>query len=265
MCTLEPVSRCDGVFIMRKRRIWWLLLVVFVINGCSWSQNWSLETHEQQLSAGKGIYAFDPQTILQSLARGEVNTFTLRSATQAPPSAELPAVQWSQADFYRITQAFHESVWKEPIESWKLNLLLFKLDCVYAPLGPQFVGFKLFRTTLKGQVSSRLERNIDIEPQQNQVSWIGIEYYPERFQWSSFDLAQVKIPAERALQIAEKQGGQEVRSAAENKCWIIGQLAAGVMNNDWQISYTGEGLVPLLTIYIDEETGEYKVTYRKTK
>jgi hypothetical protein len=250
---------------MWERRIWWVLFVVLMINGCSWSQDWSLETHEQEISGGEGDYTFDAQTILQSLARGKANVFTLQPAVQEPPKASLPPVQWSQADFYRIAQAFHESVWQEPIESWKLKLLLFKLGCEHAPLGPQFVSFKLFRTTLTRQVSSRLERNLYIEPQQNQASWIGIEYYPERFRWSSFDLAQVKIPAEQALQIAEKHGGQEVRSAVENRCWILGQLAAGIMNNNWQISYTGEELVPLLTIYVDEQTGEYKVTYRKTK
>ncbi len=244
---------------MRKRHFGWILLVMLA-SSCRWSPDWSLETHEQQISEGNGVYAFDSQMILQSLAQGKTNVFTLQSATPESPRADLPLVQWGQADFYRVAQAFHEFVWQEPMESWKLKGIFFRLRCEYAPLGPQFVSFTIFKTTRIRQVDSRLERNVYVEPQQDQVSWIGIEYYPERFRWSSFDLAQVKIPAERALQIAESQGGREARLAVDNKCDIYGSLVANLSNSDWELRYSGERAVLLFGINIDEQTGEYKIT-----
>jgi hypothetical protein len=249
---------------MRKQYIWALLVVLLASSACD-AQDFSLEIKEQQISGGNGVYAFDSQTVLQSMAQGKMNVFTLQSATPESPQPDLPPVRWSQSDFYRIAQALHESIWREPIEGWKLNQILFRVKCVDAPLGPQFVGFKMFKTARIREANSRLERNVYVEPRQNQAGWTGIEYYPERFRWSSLDLAQVKIPAEQALQIAESQGGRETRLAVENKCEIFGSLVAGVRNNDWQISYSGERLALLFEINVDEQTGEYKITHRKPK
>ena len=143
---------------MRKRHLWWILFVILA-SSCRWSPNWSLETHEQQVSSGDGVYAFDSTTILQSLAQGKKNLFTPQSATQEPSKSDLPPVQWSQTDFYRVAQAFHELVWQESMEGWKLRDIFFRLKCEYAPSGPQFVNFAIFKTTRTRQVDSRLERN----------------------------------------------------------------------------------------------------------
>jgi len=248
---------------MQKRYVWWAVLIVVIASLACEAQDFSPEIKEEQISSGEGVYTFDSQTILQSLAQSETSVFTLQLSTPESPRTGLPPVQWSQVDFYRIAQAFHEFAWQEPIESWKLNELFFKLDCEHAPLGPQFMSLDLFKSVHVRQTNSRLWRAIFIKPQQNQVSWIGIEYYPERSRWSSLDFAQIKIPAEQALQIAESQGGQEARLAAENKCWIDGALVAGLRDNDWRIAYTGEGLVRLFEINIDEQTGTYKIVYPK--
>ena len=249
---------------MRKKCIWALLAVLLVSLACE-SQDLSLEIKEQQISRGNGVYAFNSQTILQSLAQGKMNVFALQSATPESSQADSPPVRWSQTDFFRVAQAFHESVWQEPMKSWKLNDIFFRLRCEYAPLGPQFVSFKMFKTARIREANSRLERNIDIRPQQNQASWTGIEYYPERSRWPSLDLAQIKILAEQALHIAESHGGQEARLTIENKCDIFGSLVAGLRDNDWRVSYSGEPDVRLFEMNIDEQTGEYKITHQKTE
>jgi hypothetical protein len=88
--------------------------------------------------------------------------------------------------------------------------------------------------------------------------------YPERSRWRTLDLAQLKIPAEQALQIAETWGGHLERWKVEDRCDISGILIAGEKDNDWRIRYYPQDIGGLLfEIQVDEQTGKTKVTYPK--
>lgn len=248
---------------MQKCR-WSLLLTALV--SLTWVlQDCSLETKEQGISRGRGYYAIEAQTILESLDRGEMDVFAPQLATPETTPADLLPVQWSQADYYRIAQTFHQFVWQDPMESWELYDLFFRLDCEYASLGPQYASFTLFKTVRVRERDSRLERTLFIKPLQNQIWWIETEYYPDVFSLSPLDLSQIKIPAETALQIAERHGGQEARLAAANECLIFEQLVAGVRDNNWRVSYSAGRETTLFEVHIDEQTGEYTVIHSEAE
>lgn len=243
-----------------KRKIKLVLLITIlagVLFGCRF---FSME-NEQLVSYQEGAHTMDSQTILQSLANGNTRVFTLLTATpDATPQDTLSPVHWSQADYLQIAKAFHEMQWKEPLGNWKLRSFIFRIDgCENAPLGPQFVSFKFFKIVHTREEDSRLVHNIYIHPRQNLVEWGDAEYFPQVEQWSYLDLMKIEIPAEQALRIAESQGGQQARLTVEkDKCWILGELVAGIRNNNWEISYLS-GQTTVFEINIDKQTGEYQI------
>ncbi len=221
-----------------------------------------IDTHEAAMSEEMGAYSFDAQTVRQSLAAGQSDIFTqLPEFIVAPQWTEAPPVQWRQDDFYRVAQAVHQLAWQEPLEGWKIKQVFFRLRCAEAADGPQFMSFDLFKIVRIRQANSRLERRLNVEPQRNQISWSGAEYYPERFRWLALDPTQIKIPAEQALQIAETFGGGVARWKVEDRCDIFGTLGAGVKGNSWLISYSGNIGGQLFDIQVDGQTGKTKVVY----
>lgn len=251
---------------MRTRGIWALLLLLLFGSGCcNMLFPDGIGTKEDQLSSENGNYTFDAQTVLQSLAAGQKDVFTPQVVTPAPWWTAAPPAQWRQADFFRTAQAFSEAIWQEPIESWQLHLIGFRVQCVDAEDGPQAVDIRLFRSVPARQATSRRERYLYIEPQQGQIHFWGVEKYPDRFRWQAMDLARIRITAEQALQIAETWGGHLERWKVEDRCNISGILMAGQRDNDWRITYYADIGPRLFEIQVDEQTGKTKITYPQYK
>lgn len=251
MNTVPSAERRTG---MRKRRIRCLLFLVSIA-GLSCGSLFTMK-EEQAISSDAATYTIDAQTILQSLDQTNIDVFKLEMATPESTPERLPSVRWSQTDYYRVAQAFHEFVWQESLDKWKLNLIFFRLDCTDAALGPQMMSFDMFRMDKTREGDSRIDRSIYIWPQQNQLHWSEAEYYPVRFRKSVLDLTKVEIMAEEALRIAEEHGGRNARLASNNTCVISGHLGADTRYNGWLVSYRGEGSITLFEVVIDERTGE---------
>jgi len=57
--------------------------------------------------------------------------------------------------------------------------------------------------------------------------------------WESVDLSKVKISADEALRIAEKDGGQEKRVAIDNACDIsVGISRNTIVYDGWMVNYS---------------------------
>jgi hypothetical protein len=186
-------------------------------------------------SRGEGVYGFNPETVLDELARGETDVFVPRTATPRPALAgDLPPVRWTQADFYRLAQAFQTYLWPEPVERWQVDQLTFQLNCTDAPLGPQWLGIMLFRTAPAGAegyddgYDSRFERSIYFDPRQGTIRWWESRISPNMRTRPALDLDRLQVTAEQALQIAEQHGGEAARLAVENKCHIEVAIVGGL-------------------------------------
>jgi hypothetical protein len=222
--------------------------------------------NEDVISRNEGYYTIRTDSILTILDQGSTDVFiprvTTPEATSFPPSEP---VRWSQADYLRIAEGFSEFVWKESLESWKLNMMLFRLDCEDVSNGPQRAYFTFFKIIQTGEHESRVTREIWIEPFQNSVSWHEIELSPNLYRQHSIELAEIKITVQAALHIAEQNGGNEVRSAVENACVIFLTLAPGSIYDGWQVGYSGKGPTDLFTIHIEPVTGNFAIVHPKKK
>ena len=233
-----------------------LILLAIILSAC---RLFSFGT-EDTMYWKETAYTIDPDTILDSLAQGKKDVFTLQTAT---PEAELPPasepVHWSQSDFYRIAQALHEYVWNESVEEWYLPDMEFGMDCQGAFDGPQYGRFVFYKFVHIREQESRIEHDIYILHQENTVRVFETEYYPRLETWQNIDWAKVKISVTDALQIAERNGGYEARSNENNECKISLALAPGSKYEGWQVMYTGNNRTRLFDIHINTLTGEYKI------
>lgn len=240
-----------------------IAIVILAILVCLTLTSLVSKQQEERVSSNEGTYSFNSQTILQSLAQGNMNVFALQMATPSPSPTNLSGIQWRQTDYISLANAFNQFTQKGTLDAWSMKRLSSGLDCKYAPLGPQDMTFNLFKTVHVSQGDSRLERNLYLQPQQNLISWDEEEYHPYLEGQLSFDLVQIKIPAEKALQIAEMEGGKKARLTVNNICQIVLSITAGSENDNWRISYLGYHGDSLFEIAIDKQTGEYKIIYSK--
>jgi hypothetical protein len=245
------------------RRHKFSILIVLLLLG-QFTTSCDLDVKEIGYPRGKGVYAFDPQTVFAALARGETDVFVPQAAAPQPGlEGDLPPVRWTQADFYSLLRAFHATVWQEPLENWSLNDLFFALDCADTNLGLQWFSVELYRTAPAGAegyddgYDSRFERHIFINPRQGTIEWWETRIAPNMRSRPALDLDAVQVTAEQALQIAERHGGEAGRLAAGNACQIRVTVVGGLRDGDWQVDYDFSGSP--LVIQVDAQTGAYQV------
>ena len=227
-------------------------IVFFALISCS-----SLSLRDQEIiRRAQEYYLINPNTIVADIAQGKTGIFTPQSVTPEPPlSTSLSIVQWSQANYLDIARALHQFVWNEPIEAWNIRHISFSMKCEDILNGPQFGYFIFYKVAKTREEESLFEHQIYIDPSNNSVSWSEVEYYPNLARQRAIELSQYKLSISDALQIAEKNGGEEIRMEIDNDCKVRVQLFN--TNNDWRVSYVQ--VLDLFVIDVDALTGEYKI------
>lgn len=206
-----------------------LLLMTF---GCN------IDRTENVNIKSENFFAFDPTSILSSIEKGAKDTFSpideepgLQSTSQSQP------VTWKQADYFRLAEALNEKVGGESFENWNLKEMYFSLGCNQVELGFQYGQFKFFQIRNANNEEIRVERFIEIDPTRNFARAMEVEYSPNLENWKAIDLQTIRVSAEEALSIAEKNGGYEKRTAVENKCGISVGTSQDI-NTDWLTIYS---------------------------
>ena len=95
----------------------------------------------------KSSYKIEPETILASIDRGEMQVFKQTAiAQQNPPEETNP---WQQADFIKVTRALNQFVWEEPLSGWRLYSMHFSTPCKDNLSGFAESDFYYFKTTFR--------------------------------------------------------------------------------------------------------------------
>jgi hypothetical protein len=105
-----------------------LLITFFAIlaslTSCGLIEPESLQ--ENLTTASQGAYTFNPDEVLTDISMGKGDIFTILVSTPAPPLRNSEySVDWNQADFFKIAEAFNKQVWKESLQDWNINLMFF--------------------------------------------------------------------------------------------------------------------------------------------
>jgi len=236
------------------------IVILYFIVAC---QQFSFG-REEESPKREADYTIDPNTILESIANGKMDVFTLESVTheRQPLMSSMP-VQWSQSDYSQIAQALHQYVWNEPLEDWSFGSMQYGMDCQDVSNGPQYAYFGYYKVTHYGNQTSRVVHEIYILHEVNSVHWVETVYSPQSQNWQTLDLAKVKVFVSNALAIAEMNGGSEMRSSVEDKCKIMLSLAPAAEYSGLQVLYSNNQ--SFFLIYIDPFSGKYQIMNDKTK
>lgn len=257
---------------LNKRLKKWLVVsitIVFVCGGLSSCEVlYRLEPeywqeHTIAKSRAKGINSINPDTILESLNRGEEDVFFPSDGfLEVPPTAtpfSSKIVHWSQADYFDIAQAYHEYVWGESWQDWNINLLLFTLNCGQANIGAQDLYISLYKIVSSLEGEYRLIRDIDFYPSVGFITWSEYAKSPVREKWRSINEIRPEVPVETALKIAETNGGREARLAFGNKCTVDIFLRPSPRGDYWDVIYSPDYAdEDFISVFIDPSTGEIR-------
>lgn len=219
------------------------------------------DTREVEHNVDTRYYSFDFTTILYSLNQGNSDVFT--SLDKTPQLvAQIPRVTvlWTQADYLHVAQAIQESVWEEPTNTLSLSDAIFTLDCLDIEQSVySMAAFTFYKLVQNEEIETRIQYIIRVIPSENYVRTSRAEYYPNARVLKPAQLDQYPITAEKALQIAEENGGARSRSEHNNVCRID-----GIVNelDGWSVLYQTRNeysWIPIFEVTINHKTGSYKV------
>ena len=231
-------------------------LLAILLPGCN------LDRHEEIETIKTEYYLIDPQTIVESIEKGNEAVFTLSSSEPTSmPLDQQKSVNWKSDDYLYITAAFFEYVWGDSLNDWQMNRVHFKLSCEDISTGLQESMTTFFKDieTTEGEV--RLVRDIHIYPKRNYIYVWERMYTPKLVNWTAIDLEKLTISAESALEIAEYKGGQDKRFQVNNHCSIdLSLVPDSASYKGWRVYYRSfDNAKPdLLQMEIDPVTGVIK-------
>ena len=205
----------------------------------------------------KGYFKIESEKILPSLTQGDTDVFApLLQEPDLVEPLENASFSWTQGDFLKIASALGLSVWNDPMskEDWNISNIIFGTICQENPIGFHFAAITYFKEIETNGKRLYVTRHIEIDPYYSMIRWGGGATYPRPImsKWKSFDLAQFRITAEDALQIADNHGGKEARQKVGDGCLIY---VSPTINNKWFIDY---GLA-YYAMLIDPYNGSYEI------
>jgi hypothetical protein len=206
-----------------------------------------------------GYYKIDPETILESLDRGETNLFTPLSEDPSQVKSLHNSISWTQVEYLKIAGVLNQFIWNEPLdlEGWKIYFIYFEVGCKDNLSG--FDDFSIVYYKYLGVMDWKrvyTTRLIEVSPWNGIVRWGGEAKFtqPLLSGWGNVDLTKFAITADESLRIAEGNGGKEARLKVENECMINIIESEGFIDT-WQVKYSSAHFETDVNAY----TGKYKI------
>ncbi len=201
-----------------------------------------------------GSYKINPETILESLRRNDINVFMPELSTPEAPVFDKP-ILWHQSDYQEITSTLHQFVWKETLDGWSVYGMKFKTNCLEKSSGFTSGEITYFKTiSTNGQVLY-LVSEIEITPLYSDISWSRGTNYPDPVhEWIGIDIKKININAEDALMIAEERVSKIAPLYVQNQCRITAELSG---DTGWVVVYdeNKDSSLQLYKVQIDPYTG----------
>jgi hypothetical protein len=215
---------------------------------------------EEQTNLFSQYYTIEPASLMDSLNHGEMAFTPVSQRPEFLPFDQQVTVNWHQADYFYIANALYEGVLGKSLRGWQLSSMGFHLACSQVQNGFQSGRFGFFSVVKDDDQESRLERFIDIDPRSNFVHVSETKYSPKLIDLKSIDITQLKISADRAIQIAESNGGEEKRASVKNACNISLLLTLDRTDTwHWRVYYArSDDRTLFFDILIDPYTGEIR-------
>lgn len=234
------------------------LILVIVLAFCSFNTK---IPREKVTVIGSGFFAFNSNSVLNADALLPVQ-FTTTTDIDAIGSLNGNTVDWSMGDYLRVRDLFVKQIIHDTSTKWTPSRYDFKLRCNQAMIGLQTGNIEAFVAHTDSRVHYRTERNISIFPQYGRLLYTENQYenqyLSDPFKATPIDTSRLRLTADEALHIAERNGGSAIRAEVDDKC-IIEVTMLGWRGLSWEITYSFlEGDRKDYKVNVDGETGEVK-------
>ncbi len=213
---------------------------------------------EELVNSSHEAYRFNAEEVL-STRTGMSNLFTQIPFPEQFPDFPGTTVLWKQEEYLKIVDLFMKEVLQENRSTWELKSMGGTRFCNDIGIGLPNFGIDLQKSIILSEFNYRVELDISLSPLTERVIVHRREYAPDEGGERTIDWADIKIPAEHALLIADENGGAVVRRALNAQCRIVIGLKAGVLGNDWRIRYEPIDQPSVFEIAVDEKTGKYRI------
>lgn len=250
----------------KARSAFFITVFVLAMFTCKPFQEESEKTIRQR------FYLFRPETILDAIANGKNDVFTSITENDFFEIVTAPStgssVNWTQSHYFYIVNTFYNLMLHDNLADWKLSSMSFSLNCNEVNVGLQDGRFGFFKIIKNKNEEVVISRFIDIDSRYKTVSFWEREFYPYVVPRSSVEPAGIKFDSEKAIQIAEENGGRDHRLSVDNKCEIALILAPELSlwhqirygtKYSWKVFYQQvkkDQVVTTFAITIDPFTGD---------
>ncbi|MBV6451514.1 MAG: hypothetical protein MHPDNHAH_02258 [Anaerolineales bacterium] len=249
-------------------KITWLIILLSALvvsdTGCAPADN-RVEFYPNSISKypQSGQYYINPETILVALAHGEKKVFTpvlTMPEVHITPLAEGSSYLWQFSDYIVVASALQQQIWSEDMQDWSLFSMRFYVDCQGKPNGFSIGDFVFYKEITMQEEKSYSYREILIRPLYGDISWGAEAVYPRPSSgWKKVELETVKVDADEALDIAEKNGGEDFRLSLNNDCQVSLTYNENFEYKGWVVLVSRIGGVRQFKIYIDASSSEYEI------
>jgi len=236
---------------MKNKRIYPLVLITaLILAGLVVYSILYRKWHEHYLEPPRNISLFEtveltlinPATVLNDIHNGK--PLVLQIQPDPFPVVEPPfimPIRWSQNDFLEVAQAYGKVIWQDDLSLWHLYKVIFDQRCDNS--NDQFTNaeFLYYQEITEGEDKLYAVRAIYLDPEYGMLTWGEDTGYPRPsfLGWVNVDQNIAKVPAERAVALADARGGSEFRKT-EKHCDLSAILwPTGNGRIDWLIAYYG--------------------------
>lgn len=210
-----------------------------------------------------GYFEINPETILGELERGDSTALTPFFGDPNRDEPYYASVNWTQMDYLKIVNALSTKAWNEPLdlEDWKVSFLDLTSDCKDKPAGfNEFTVVYYKERGIKNWERQYTVRLIRMFPWKGLIQWGRDANFsgPLLLGWDSINPSKFNFTADDALQIAEDNGGADIRLRVDNDCRIL--LSLNLLSplprlKIWLVDYDKTNFYMNINPY----TGNYKI------
>jgi len=190
-----------------------------------------------------GSATIDPSILLQEIRRGEQPLFLRPQSSFPEDPLFIMMIGWSQGDYFEIANALYKEIWKDDSTKWHLYRASFYTTCNNPSGAFQNAELYYFQEVKVDGKQMYSVRSILIQPEYGYIAWGGDTKFPRPLLgWAEIDLdAMKRLPAERALELANKEGGSKFRNRENNDCRMtVDMWPWGYERGDWKVGYSGK-------------------------
>jgi hypothetical protein len=246
----SPSAYQEMRFFMRKKVSLTLIILVLLFGVFSCD----VFPKEEKIVGDTQIYTYDPLTVLEKIKRKDKDIlipFPDDKELELPPEEERIPIEWSQADYFLFLDYIFTSIWEDTRANWQFSDMSFSTSCnrLHGFDGADFQFYKNIKIENK-QGESRLVRRVGFNARMKVVFVTKEEYYPRPGSWDMINSDKIEITAEKALEIADSQGGKEKRSSVDNRCSIYISFSPLYTEFGWLVKYEPFSLDQVLSQYL---------------